>query len=148
MLLLLVRQLALMIESKCLTISIYIHSSLIASKLYKRLRTYFMQCIKYFSFIYSRRSTRYSDIRKSLRSQISRAATYCTLCPQIIYHRALPDIDRVASVSFSFRRANVLTTIYQTESATVRDITEQYRSIRHHLHVDPAFQFTKQLWGP
>lgn len=33
------------------------------------------------------------------------------------------------------------------ESATVRDITEQYRSIRHHLHVDPAFQLLKQLRG-
>lgn len=32
----------------------------------------------------------------------------------------------------------------QGESATARDITEQYRSIRH-LHVDPAFQFSKQL---
>lgn len=34
------------------------------------------------------------------------------------------------------------------ESATVRDITEQYRSIRHLLHVDPAFQLSKQLRGP
>jgi len=36
----------------------------------------------------------------------------------------------------------------ERESATVRDITEQYRSIRHHLHVDPAFQLSKQLRGP
>lgn len=36
----------------------------------------------------------------------------------------------------------------ERESATVRDITEQYQSIRHHLHVDPAFQLSKQLRGP
>lgn len=46
-------------------------------------------------------------------------------------------------------RISQLTTGCRTgESATVRDITEQYRSIRHLLHVDPAFQLSKQLRDP
>lgn len=54
-----------------------------------------------------------------------------------------------ASHSSLLKRVYSLTTGCRTgESATVRDITEQYRSIRHHLHVDPAFQLTKQLRGP